>query len=86
MGLKAFNLTLNPFHIDTSEINCHEIIQSMVDELTENEDGTTIGEVDAIQLLSHEWAVIFLTEINVSNKQREIERKKYEQDTKTLYG
>lgn len=86
MGLKTFNLTLNPFHIDTSEINCHEIIQSMVDDLTENEDGTTIGEVDAIQLLSHEWAVIFLTEINVSNKEREIERKKYEQDTKTIFG
>lgn len=85
MGLKSFNLTLNPYHIDVSQINCKEIIQSMVDELSNNEDDTTIGDVDAIQLLSHEWAVIFLTEINVSNKEREIERKKYEQDTKKIY-
>lgn len=85
MGLKTFNLTINPFHIDVSELNCHEIIQSMVDDLTKDDVNSTIDEVDALQLLSHEWAVIFLTEINVSKIQKEMEMLKYEKDTLRVY-
>lgn len=84
MGLRHFNLTLNPFHIDLSDVNCDELIQKMVDDITTADESTTIGASDALQLLSHEWGVIFLTEINVSNEQREIEKKKYQEDLKKI--
>ncbi|KAG5683342.1 hypothetical protein PVAND_012628 [Polypedilum vanderplanki] len=78
MGLRHFNLTLNPFHIDVKEVNCKNIIEGLVDDIAS--DDNAINKMDALQLLSHEWAVIFLTEINVTKEEREEEEKKYEEE------
>lgn len=84
MGLRHFNLTLNPFHIDLSGVNCDKIIQDMVDDITSSNEDATLSQSDALQLLSHEWGVIFLTEINVTEEQRKAEEKKYEEDLKKI--
>jgi hypothetical protein len=78
LGLSHFNLTLNPFHLDLREINCDKIIGGLVDDIASEDN--SINKVDALQLLSHEWAVIFLTEINVTKEEREEEEKKYEKE------
>lgn len=88
MGMKSYNLTLNPFHIDVSKINCTEIIEKQVNDLGTDSDGDVIelGKSDAIGLLSHEWAVIFLTEIRVSEEDWKKEKEKYEEGIKELSG
>lgn len=83
LGLRNFNLTLNPFHIDISGVNCTELIQKMIEDVSSDES-TPTDNFNAIQLLSHEWGVIFLTEITVSLDQREIEKKKYQEDLKEI--
>lgn len=88
MGMKNYNLNINPFHIDVTKINCTAVIAKLVEDLGNgsdiNEDNVDIDESDAIGLLSHEWAVIFLTEIQVSVEDRMKEEKKYEEDIKKL--
>lgn len=83
MGMKNFNLNLNPFHIDVSQINCTQIIEKSVSDITNEEDDESIGELaksDAMLLLSHEWAIIFLTETKITEAQRVEEEKKYKEE------
>lgn len=87
MGLKNFNLNLNPFHIDVSQINCTEIIENLVEDISSDDEEESIGELaksDTIHLLSHEWAVIFLTETRITEAQRIEEEKKYEEEVKKV--
>lgn len=80
MGISIYNLTLNPFHIDVSQINCTEIIEKLVEEVGIDADGDNIEieRSDATFLLSHEWTVIFLTEIQISDAARMLEEEKYQ--------
>lgn len=82
MGLKNFNLNLNPFHIDLTQVNCTQIIENLVNDVleNENEDDSEFAKTDAMLLLSHEWAIVFLTETRVTEAQRIEEQKKYEKD------
>lgn len=84
MGMKNFNLNLNPFHIDTSQVNCTKIIESLVDDISSDDEGDLgeLAKTDTILLLSHEWAIIFLTEIKITEAQRLEEQKKYEEGVK----
>jgi hypothetical protein len=85
MGLKNFNLITNPFHIDVSQINCTQIIENLVNDISSDDEDENFGELaksDAILLLSHEWAIIFLTETRISEAQRVEEQKKYEEELK----
>jgi hypothetical protein len=83
MGMRNYNLTLNPFRIDVSKINCTETIQKLVDSTG---DANELGKTEALRLLSHEWAVIFLTEIKISDSDRMKEEQKYEKDIKSISG
>lgn len=58
MGLRHFNLTLNPFHINVSDVNCTEIIQNMINNAKgdDDDDEAPSHDFDVAQLLSRKYS------------------------------
>lgn len=96
LGLKEYNLTLNPFNVDLPQIDYEALIEKITQEESQfiekkiNEDRSN-DEVsakkifnfkndEAIIFLSLNWAVIFLTELNISSDERERKQQQYTQE------
>lgn len=97
LGLKEYNLTLNPFNVDIPKIDYEALIAKIVQEesafieekIKEERSNNEVSAKhtfkfendEALTFLSRNWAVIFLTELNISSEERE---KKQQQYTKEL--
>lgn len=94
LGLKEYNLTLNPFNVRIPEVNYEEVIAKIVQENSQfienriNSDRRSIKESEkssfkfkddeeALDFLSKNWAVLFLTEMNISPEERQEKEKQY---------
>lgn len=93
LGLKEYNLTLNPFNVEIPKINYDDLIDKIVKEesgfiekrIKEERSGDEVSSKsifkfekdEALTFLSHNWAVIFLTELNISPEEREQKQKQY---------
>jgi hypothetical protein len=96
LGLQDYNLTLNPFNVMIPSIQYEDLIEKIVkeesafieyrintarsaDEIT-NKYPFKFKKGEAIQFLSRNWAVIFLTEMNISAEEKVEKERQYAQD------
>lgn len=94
LGLKEYNLTLNPFNVKIPDVNYEDIISKIVkenahfiesrinaerskDEASAKSLFKFTDDNEALNFLSKNWAVIFLTEINISEDERKEKEKIY---------
>lgn len=96
LGLKEYNLTLNPFNVEIPKIDYDVLIAKIVQEestfiekkIKEERSNDEVSakhifkfeEDEALTFLSRNWAVIFLTEINISSEERERKQEQYAQE------
>lgn len=96
LELKEYNLTLNPFNVEIPKINCDEVITKIVQDETiyiekrinserSNDEATAksvfkFKDNEALTFLSRNWAIIFLTEMNISSKEKDEKKKQYSSD------
>lgn len=93
LGLKEYNLTLNPFNVDIPKIDYDALIEKIVQDeskfiekkIKEERSGNEASSKrifkfdhdEALTFLSHNWAVIFLTELNISADERNEKQQQY---------
>lgn len=93
LGLKEYNLTLNPFNVDFPKIDYDALIAKIVLEESQfiekkiKEERSTyevsakkifkFEDDEALKFLGLNWAVIFLTELNISLEERQQKQQQY---------
>lgn len=93
LGLKQYNLTLNPFNVEIPKIDYKLMIERIVQEeskfiekkIKEERSNFEVSakhlfqfeKDEALHFLSHNWAVIFLTELNITPEEREKKQQEY---------
>lgn len=93
LGLNEYNLTLNPFNVDIPHIDYEALIAKIVLEESQFiekkiKEERSLYEVsakkifkfeddEALTFLSLNWAVIFLTELNISSEERVEKQQQY---------
>ncbi|KAG5675800.1 hypothetical protein PVAND_005674 [Polypedilum vanderplanki] len=92
LGLKEYNLTLNPFNVHIPKIDYEQRIQKIVadeskfienkinSERSDDEPRFKFKDDEALTFLSRNWATIFLTELNISPEEKDEKKKQYSKD------
>lgn len=96
LGLKEYNLTLNPFNVAIPKIDYDALLAKIVQEeskfiekkIKEERSGDEASskrifkfeDKEALTFLSHNWVVIFLTELNISPEERVEKQKQYSKE------